>query len=76
MFYKTLKTVWRGKSAAGLPPDLCKCGGCAQTPFFIGGFIPAFARCCFCIAASLLVFTSPMTSPLALLHQSYCINKL
>ena len=26
---------------------------------FIGGFIPAFARCCFCIAANLLVFTSP-----------------
>ena len=40
----------------------------------VGSFIPAFARCCFCIAASLLVFTSPMTSPLALLHQSYCVN--
>ena len=39
-----------------------------------GGFIPAFARCCFCIAASLLVFTSPMTSPLALLCQYYCIS--
>ena len=25
-----------------------------------GGRMPAFARCCFCIAASLLVFTSPM----------------
>ena len=33
-----------------------------------------FARCCFRIAASLLVFTSPMTSPLALLCQSYCVN--
>ena len=40
----------------------------------VGGFIPAFARCCFRIAASLLVFTSPMTSPLALLYQSYCVN--
>ena len=40
----------------------------------VGSFIPAFARCCFRIAASLLVFTSPMTSPLALLHQSYCVN--
>ena len=26
----------------------------------VGSFIPAFARCCFCIAASLLVFTSPI----------------
>ena len=25
-----------------------------------GGRMPAFARCCFCIAASLLVFTSPI----------------
>ena len=33
----------------------------APPPFSTGGFIPAFARCCFCIAASLLVFTSPMT---------------
>jgi hypothetical protein len=33
MFYKTLKTVWRGKSAAGLPPNLYKCGGSAP-PFF------------------------------------------
>ncbi len=40
----------------------------------VGSFIPAFARCCFCIAASLLVFTSPMTSPLALLCQSCCVN--
>ena len=28
------------------------------------GFIPAFARCCFCIAANLLVFTSPTVFPL------------
>ena len=28
--------------------------------FPTGGFIPAFARCCFCIAANLLVFTSPI----------------
>ena len=35
----------------------------------VGSFIPAFARCCFCIAASLLVFTSPMTSPLAQFFQ-------
>jgi hypothetical protein len=42
--------------------------------FIAGGFIPAFARCCFCIAASLLVFTSPMTSPLALLYQSCYVN--
>ena len=34
-----------GKSAAGIPPDLCKCGGSAP-PFPTGGFIPAFARCC------------------------------
>ena len=54
MFYQTLKTVWRGKSAAGLPPNLCKCGGSAQAPFFTGGFIPAFARCCFCIARRVL----------------------
>ena len=32
--------------------------------FPVGGFIPAFARCCFCIAASLLVFTSPTVFPL------------
>ena len=55
-----LKASLGGKSAAGLPPDLCKCGGSAP-PFPIGGFIPAFARCCLCIAANLLVFTSPMT---------------
>ena len=46
-----------------------------------GGFIPPVARCCFpvhrslgeggCIAASLLVFTSPMTSHLAFLCQCY-----
>ena len=35
---------------------------------------PAFARCCFRIAASLLVFTSPMTSPLGLLCHGYCVN--
>ncbi len=30
----------------------------------LGGFFtPAFARCCFCIAASLLVFTSPIRHP-------------
>ena len=46
-----------GKSAAGLPPDLYKCGGSAP-PFFAGSFIPAFARCCLYIAASLLVFPS------------------
>ena len=40
----------------------------------VGSFIPAFARCCFCIAASLLVFTSPMTSPLALLCHCYCAD--
>ena len=48
-----------GKSAADLPPDLYKCGGSA--PPFIGGFSAAFARCCLCIAANLLVFTSPIT---------------
>ena len=31
-----------------------------HAPFFTGGLIPAFARCCFCIAANLLVFTSPI----------------
>ena len=45
-------------------------GGGNPVPFRVppafGGFIPAFARCCFCIAASLLVLTSPMVSPLAL----------
>ena len=40
-------------------------------PPFTDGFIPAFARCCFCIAASLLVFTSPMTSA----YDCYCINQ-
>ena len=39
-----------------------------------GGFILAFARCCFRIAASLLVFTSPMTAPLALLYHCYCVT--
>ena len=57
-----LRANLRGKSASALPPDLYKCGGGAQTPFFAGGVIPAFARCCLCIAANLLVFTSPMTS--------------
>ena len=64
----------------------------------VGSFIPAFARCCFCIArhslrsacslpygsrtparggyASLLVFTSPLTSPLALLNHYYCVNRV
>ena len=38
-----LRANLRDKSAADLPPDLCKCGGCAQAPFFPGGgFIPAF----------------------------------
>ena len=33
-------------------------------PHFTGsGRMPAFARCCFCIAASLLVFTSPIRFP-------------
>ena len=27
--------------------------------------MPAFARCCLCIAANLLVFTNPMASPIA-----------
>ena len=45
---------------SNLPPHLYKCGGRARAGFFIGGFIPAFARCCFCIAASLLVLTSPI----------------
>ena len=27
---------------------------------WVGGFIPAFARCCFCNAVSLLVLTSPI----------------
>ena len=47
-------------------PRLYKCGNDGRLitrggVTFAGGFIPAFARCCFCIAASLLVFTSPMT---------------
>ena len=29
---------------------------------YADGFIPAFARCCFCIAISLLVFTSPLST--------------
>ncbi len=45
-----------------------------RVPSAFGGFIPAFARCCFCIAASLLVFTSPMTSSLAFLRHCYCVN--
>ena len=51
-----------------------KCGGRALAGFFIGGFISAFARCCFRIADNLLVLTSPMTSPLSLLCQSCCVN--
>lgn len=30
----------------------------------VGGFIPAFARCCFCSAVSRLVFTSPICKSL------------
>ena len=60
------------------PPEFTtafiKCGGRALAGFFIGGFISAFARCCFCIADNLLVLTSPMTSPLSLLCQSCCVN--
>ena len=44
--------------------DLRTRGMCGPTPPFSGGFIPAFARCCFCIAISLLVFTSPSVFPL------------
>ena len=40
-----------------------------------GGRMPTFARCCFRIAASLLVLTSPITSPLVLLCQSYCVDR-
>ena len=43
--------------------DLRTRGMCGPTPPFTGGFIPAFARCCFCIAANLLVFTSPTVFP-------------
>ena len=52
-----------------LPPDLYKCGGSGWrergggVTFGGRGFRPAFARCCFCIAANLLVFTSPMRYP-------------
>ena len=28
--------------------------------------MPAFARCCLCIAANLLVFTNPMASPITI----------
>ena len=59
---QTPRASLRGKSTAGLPPDLYKCGGSAP-PFPTGGFIPAFARCCFCIAISLLVLTSPIHIP-------------
>ena len=45
---------------ANLAPHLLAFGGIGRQRLFFGGFIPAFARCCFCIAASLLVFTSPM----------------
>ena len=38
--------------------------GILRGNFPVGGFIPAFARCCFCIAANLLVFTSPTVFPL------------
>ena len=66
------KPETRTASRRRQPPDLYKCGG-STPPFFTGGgFIAAFARCCFCIAINLLVFTSPMTSPLVLL--SYCVN--
>ena len=44
-----------------------------STSFRTGGRIPAFARCCFCIAANLLVFTSPMRFSL---KSKKCINKL
>ena len=53
-------------------------------PFFTGGFIPAFARCCLpvlrsaqreggCIAANLLVFTSPIMHSS---HRPYHINRI
>ena len=45
--------------------------GISRGYFPVGGFIAAFARCCFCIAANLLVFTSPMTSA----YDCYCINQ-
>ena len=52
---------------------------CGPTPPFSGGFTPAFARCCFCIAISLLVFTSPTVFPLLPriipnLHPCQCIR--
>ena len=53
----------------GLPPDLYKCGGSGWGDR-VGGvtfggwdFSLAFARCCFCIAANLLVFTTPIRIP-------------
>lgn len=53
--------------------DLRTRGMCGPASPFTGGFIPAFARCCFCIAANLLVFTSPMRFSL---KSKKCINKL
>ncbi len=47
---------WRG-------PDENFARGTGTFRSLCGGFIPAFARCCFCIAASLLVFTSPIRFP-------------
>ena len=54
-YYNKQAGRWRGRNQvrlrpSNLPPHLYKCGGSAQAPFFTGGFTPAFARCCFCIA--------------------------
>ena len=38
----------------------CEAGSRGRVTFGGWDFSPAFARCCFCIAANLLVFTSPM----------------
>jgi hypothetical protein len=54
-----------------LPRDQKESSPFLAPHFTAGGFIPAFARCCFCIAASLLVFTSPIVSSPALFCSCY-----
>ena len=48
--------------------------GTGDTPTLATLPVPAFARCCFRIAASLLVLTSPMASHPAPLRQCSCVN--
>ncbi len=88
-FYKTLKVHLDGRSqfasrgsgtaanrGYGLdcPPVNFPRGTGAFQSLRAGGRMPALARCCFCIAASLLVFTSPIRMPFYLHVTSHPLN--